>query len=1322
MWLQLFLWVASFILSDFFRARLPSQTPAGVGDFNIPTATEGRYVPIIPGGRIRIGAPNCVWYGDFAAIARTVETGVIFKRDEVVGFRYELALQYVLARGESFGITKVWIGEDLIFDDVATTVVDIDRDDLFGGADGGGGFVGRLRLFTGSGTQAKSAYLDSRLDPLSAYRGYSYIMITSLDETRGADIGESNNLRFIRVELQTFSTLAQTGLGNRLALAGDTHIIGEDANPIAVLYEIYLNEEWGRNFPPSDIDLGNFQAVAAVVFAEGIGYSELIDGVTTTGALVDVIEQHVDGYVGPNPITGLIEITLARFDYVLANEFQADASTVKEVSKWDKGDWTQTFNQTRCKYSDRSKSYKDTYALAQSSGNRIITGRLKSKDIEYPGVHAADVANKIVARDQRGLAQPIASGTIMLDRSAYLLRPGSVLSFTDSEVGETDLAVRCSKVTIGGPLKNQIAVEVVQDVFDTEVVGVADPPPSDFEPPIQAVVPLAVADQRALECPWILQQRDSNPNTVPRAFTIAREGGNANAYQVIFRTRTPPAPFAGAYFDSEVIQSGFMLVGELRNAETGWQAGNGTGFMQIDGIAGASLDVLIGAHDPNASAESVDGIAVIEPGTVNEEWVATSSIISDLAGIRLVNIWRGCADTGMKAHSAGARIWFIFTGGAGLPLEAFTAGDGVDLKYLPSSPSDAVLEPAATSLAELLLDNGALGSRFFRPLLPIDFDAINDGGKFGTTINADNGAAVSFTTKTRLYNVLRWLDSVQGLNTIGQPFLVVPSGDIKNSYWLYNLDVTPSPTRGDAILTIIDQQTVQSNQLARFQRLDLINEAGIVANFNARIEIEVSHDPGELSLPAPAISRELFFWDFAITGTWDATPGGSVYADIYFHSHWDGADAAVVATDESDNVHTITFNGNAQLDTAQSVFGGAALLLDGTGDFCTIPDGAGISLGNLSWTIETRVRFNGDPGVANMAIVSQWTETGNQRAWKIALENNALVLSYSIDGTAVATVSEAWNPNGDQWYTLAVVRDGANIRLFIDGFQLGTDTDIGAGTTFHNSTGLVWFGAFDGAANDYLNGWLDETRIHPNRARYDANYTVPLFEFFFHRVALLLGFEELDGAQTNTSEDRAAQTVSFFNDAAVTRGFAVAGVAALALDGVGDFVTVPDNARFDLGDEDFTIELFARQVQTPTAGRQGFVTQYRASTNQRAWALSVSNPTGFQNVQFIYSADGIAETVVEVLWAGHNGIFTFHIAVVRKGADLKIYVDGFQLGATHNIGATVLHSSNVPVSIGAVETIPTDPLDGFIDEVRVTQGLALYDGNFTVPTVPFPRE
>ena len=569
-WFQLFMWVASFIISDYFREKLPSVTASGVGDFNIPTATEGRIVPIAIGGTMRCNAPNCIWYGDFIAEEITVTTGVIFRDDETVGYKYRLALQYALFKTQVAGITGVWLGDDELYRGVATDVVDIDRPDLFGGEKSGGGFEGRIRLFDGSPTQGVSAFLNTRISPLSAYRGTSYVMVTSLDETEGAVIGESNNLRHLKIEVQTMDTLANGGLNNTLGLTGDKHIIGADSNPISVAYEYYVNNDWGRRFPPSDIDSASFIAAADTCYDEGIGFGLVIDEITTTGNIQDIIEQHIDGYIGPNPITGRIEVQLARQDYVIANEFQATSDNILEVKKWNRGDWSQTYNKIRVRYADRDKQWNESHAVELASGNRIIQGKNKVKDLRYEGVHDATVAAKMAARSKRSLSQPVDSGTLVLNREAYALRPGNVVAVTTPKIpGSAMLPTRVTKVGVGNVTMNSIEVDVVLDVFDSESNTVAVPPGTDLILPTQDVVPFATADQAATEPPFVLMRLNPLPNTIPRLATFARRtGGAPTEYEVIRRTRaTFGSGGYGSFASSGFVTQGFMTCGELRNAE-----------------------------------------------------------------------------------------------------------------------------------------------------------------------------------------------------------------------------------------------------------------------------------------------------------------------------------------------------------------------------------------------------------------------------------------------------------------------------------------------------------------------------------------------------------------------------------------------------------------------------------------------------------------------------------------------------------------------------------------------------------------------------------
>src|SRR3990167_5305793 len=87
--------------------------------------------------------------------------------------------------------------------------------------------------------------------------------------------------------------------------------------------------------------------------------------------------------------------------------------------------------------------------------------------------------------------------------------------------------------------------------------------------------------------------------------------------------------------------------------------------------------------------------------------------------------------------------------------------------------------------------------------------------------------------------------------------------------------------------------------------------------------------------------------------------------DCVLMLHMDGTDGATTFTDSSDNAKTMTAVGNAQIDTAQSKFGGASGLFDGTGDWLTTPDSTDWDLGTGDFTIDFWIRFS---SVANARV------------------------------------------------------------------------------------------------------------------------------------------------------------------------------------------------------------------------------------------------------------------------------------------------------------------------------------------------------------------
>ena len=225
-------------------------------------------------------------------------------------------------------------------------------------------------------------------------------------------------------------------------------------------------------------------------------------------------------------------------------------------------------------------------------------------------------------------------------------------------------------------------------------------------------------------------------------------------------------------------------------------------------------------------------------------------------------------------------------------------------------------------------------------------------------------------------------------------------------------------------------------------------------------------------------------------GTWDSIGGGSSW-DSYtkLMLHCDGVDASTTFTDEIGK--TVTANGNAQIDTAQSKFGGASGLFDGIGDYLSLADSDDWNFGSGNFTIDTWVRFNTQIAGANNDFVGQRDAGTNQRGWNVSFYPDAdqLRFRYSTDGISDTLLSVTWDALSAVWYHIAVVRSGNNLYFFVDGTQVGATQDL-TGVTIFNSTASLFIGRF-GDSTDYFDGWLDELRISKGIARWTANFTPP---------------------------------------------------------------------------------------------------------------------------------------------------------------------------------------------------------------------------------------
>lgn len=219
----------------------------------------------------------------------------------------------------------------------------------------------------------------------------------------------------------------------------------------------------------------------------------------------------------------------------------------------------------------------------------------------------------------------------------------------------------------------------------------------------------------------------------------------------------------------------------------------------------------------------------------------------------------------------------------------------------------------------------------------------------------------------------------------------------------------------------------------------------------------------------------------------DANLGGFGYSyDTIFGKgallNFDGADASTTIVDGFG--HTWTANANAQLDTAQSKFGGSSLLLDGTGDY--ISSTSFFSLGDSSWEVSFWVRFAALPGSGTRqmmfsagnssgfgVLLALLNDTGVTKA-EVWLSSNGSSWDLASSGRGTNT---SWAIN--TWYKFRFIFDAlaGSYKLFlsVDGAAESTDYSLSSSSRIC-AVSEVDIGKQVATAGSNLNGWVDAFR------------------------------------------------------------------------------------------------------------------------------------------------------------------------------------------------------------------------------------------------------
>ena len=409
--------------------------------------------------------------------------------------------------------------------------------------------------------------------------------------------------------------------------------------------------------------------------------------------------------------------------------------------------------------------------------------------------------------------------------------------------------------------------------------------------------------------------------------------------------------------------------------------------------------------------------------------------------------------------------------------------------------------------------------------------------------------------------------------------------------------------------------------------------------------------------------------------------------------------------DNSSSGHTVTPYGGVAVTAfgpflTSSVYdaavNGASAYFDGTADALSVASSPISASGNF--TLEGWVYSN---SASEQAIVGQYQ--GRSTGRMIVYTSNGKLIFFQ---NGVTGGNSGSNVTLGQWAHFVLQRTGSNIAFYENGARV-----------LNNSAGNIAqdylvIGAEDVNSGNYPNtfdGYISNIRITSSAVYSEGtSITVPTAPYSTVTNTNLL----LNMSNGQAIDSTAQHNLSLENGTNISTAQAKFGNSSLYFDGTTDTATVIGSENVNFGKANFTVEGWIRPASF-SGYKPNIISKW--TNGSRGWAVRlVASGSGFV-MRFTFSTDGSNDYNLDATTV--LAFDTWHyFAFVQNSNTVTCYSNGTANGT---ISCSTIFASTNPIILGDWDTNQAD-YNGYIDDIRVTTGVARYTSNFTAPTEPFP--
>lgn len=401
---------------------------------------------------------------------------------------------------------------------------------------------------------------------------------------------------------------------------------------------------------------------------------------------------------------------------------------------------------------------------------------------------------------------------------------------------------------------------------------------------------------------------------------------------------------------------------------------------------------------------------------------------------------------------------------------------------------------------------------------------------------------------------------------------------------------------------------------------------------------------------------------------------------------------------------------------------GGSVYFDGTGDYLEISNLSSLQFGTGDFTVEAWVHKTGQGANGYDNLIGIGQTVGATTGWYLEVSSSRGIY-FTIDNNPITYGTWA---NDSIWHHIAVTRSSGTVNIWLDGVSVASGT-LATSVPTSGTTAKIG-NYYNGTTNYTFNGHISDLRVVKGTAVYTSAFTPPTAP-----LTEVTNTTLLTCTNKNKFYDASGSLpllTAYNNITTSTSEVAYTGTS-LYIAGRSDYINLDGRdfkaAQVNQLPGDFTLELECKLTSSTMS--YAFLLRLQDDSGNDDNAIIRFGDSGYgYHLQFNINNGGGASAVYSINLVQSDFTTDFrHIAWTRESGVNRIFVDGVQYNVATGANPSTFSSAswtdstkiNFNGSNGIRVGIASYAPLGYLQNIRVTNGLARYTAAFTAPTAEF---